>query len=82
MSGQQYTSAPIQAVTPTHTPEFFRLPARGPDPYFGLSRSYYYSMEKEGIIRMVRLRMKGKARGACLVPFAAIAEVIRNAGKS
>lgn len=64
------TSGPLR-------PEFFRLPARGPDPIFGLSRSFYYSAEKAGKIRMIRLRKPGSIRGIVLVPVVAVSEFIR-----
>jgi hypothetical protein len=58
-------------------PEFFRLPSKGGDPYFGLTRSFYYEAEKRGYWRLVRLRDRGKLRGVTLVPFDAVAAFIR-----
>jgi hypothetical protein len=60
-----------------HPPEFFRLPTDGPDPYFGLTRSWYYSAEKLGKLRLVRLRDRGKLRGVTLVPYDAVSAFIR-----
>ncbi len=57
------------AEAASHRPETFRLPKRGPDPYFGLSRSYYYEGEKLGYWRLLRLRKRGRLRGVTLVPF-------------
>jgi len=59
-------------------PEFFRLPIRGSDPHFGLTRPFYYAAEKRGDIRLVRLRERGKLRGITLVPYDAIAAYIRS----
>ncbi len=48
-------------------PVTFRLPARGHDPYFGLSRAWFYQAEKAGLLSMIRLRTKGQTRGVTLV---------------
>jgi hypothetical protein len=63
-------------------PEFFRLPSHGGDPYFGLTRSFYYEAEKRGYWRLVRLRQRGKLRGVTLVSYDAVAAFIRNQGGS
>jgi hypothetical protein len=60
------------------SPEFFRLPKSGGDPYFGLGRSYYYEGEKRGYWRLVRLRERGKLRGITLVPFDAVSSFVRS----
>lgn len=57
-------------------PDFIRLPSRGPDPIFGLSRSYYYSLEKDGKLQLKRLRKPGNIRGIVLVPVAAVSALI------
>lgn len=59
-------------------PEFFRIPSHGPDPYFGLRKSYYYNAEARGDFRLVRLRERGKLRGVTLVPYDAVAAFIRS----
>jgi hypothetical protein len=59
-------------------PEFFRLPTRGGDPHFGLTRSWYYAAEKRGFIRLVRIRERGKLRGVTLVPFDTVETFVRN----
>ncbi len=58
-------------------PEFFRLPVRGGDPYYGLTRSFYYEGEKRGYWRLVRLRDRGRQRGVTLVSFDAVAAFVR-----
>lgn len=63
---------------PTH-PEAFRLPKRGGDPFFGLTRPWYYAAEKNGLLRLIRLRGRGKLRGVTLVPYDAVAKLIREA---
>lgn len=64
-------------TTTQSKPEFFRLPARGGDPYFGLTRAFLYAAEKRGDLRLVRIRGRGKQRGITLVPYDAVAEFIR-----
>jgi hypothetical protein len=53
----------------TITPETFRLPTVGQDPFFGFSRSFYYNGEKRGWWKLVRIRDAGKDRGITLVPY-------------
>lgn len=64
--------------TPAARPEFFRLPPRGPDPYFGITRPAYYRLEERGAIRLVRIRDRGKLRGITLVPYDTVAAFIRS----
>jgi hypothetical protein len=62
----------------TTKPEFFRLPRSGvKDPYFGLSRTAYYELEKLGAIRLVRLRKRGNIRGITLIPFDQMSAYVR-----
>jgi hypothetical protein len=58
-------------------PEFFRLPSRGGDPYFGFTRSFYYAGEARGYWTLVRIRDRGKLRGVTLVPYDAVFAFIR-----
>ncbi len=61
-------------------PEYYRLPKPGTgDPFFGLSRSHYYELEKTGKLRLVRLRRPGAQRGVTLVPFAKVAALVEAA---
>ncbi len=54
-------------------PVTFRLPRAGQrDEHFGLSRSWFYAAESDGRLSLIRLREKGKKRGATLVPTAAV----------
>lgn len=74
------TEPPIEAKSPTFVPEFFRMPRTGErDAYFGNTRSQYYAWEREGLIRLVHLRERGKARGTVFVPYAEVAARIRKA---
>ena len=58
-------------------PITFRLPRSGErDPYFGLSRSWFYAAEADGRIRMIRLREKGKSRGTTLIATSEILNLI------
>jgi hypothetical protein len=58
-------------------PEFFPLPQRGPDRYFGLSRSSYYDLEKRGMLMLRRLRKPGNLRGKVLVPYGEVSTLLR-----
>ena len=76
------TELPIEAKSPTYVPEFFRLPRTGErDPYFGNTRSQYYAWEREGIVKLVHLRKRGKTRGTVFVPYDQVAARIREAQK-
>jgi hypothetical protein len=72
---------PITTTSPEQTtvrPEFFRLPKPGnSDPFFGLSRSFYYNGEARGWWRLVRIRDQGKERGVTLIPYQAVAAFVR-----
>jgi len=57
-------------------PYTFRPPSKGADPYFGLTRSWYYAAEVQGRITLIRLRAKGKSRGVTLVLSAEVKSVI------
>lgn len=58
-------------------PEFFRVPQKGGDPYFGLSRTYYYNLEVQGKLKLVRLLSNGNTRGVTLIQYAKVAELIK-----
>lgn len=61
-------------------PITFRLPKVGQrDPYFGLSRSWYYAAEADGRLSLIRLREKGKTRGTTLIPSAGVLTAIGGA---
>lgn len=60
-------------------PETFRMPKRGGDPYFNLTRGFYYNLEKRGLIRLIRIRDRGKIRGVVLIPFDAVKQLIKEA---
>ena len=66
-------TSPLNSPT---EPVTFRLPACGGDPYFGLTKSYYYGLEAKGLIELLRLRGKGKKRGVTLVPFHAVKALV------
>jgi hypothetical protein len=63
-----------------HRVEFFRLPAPGKrDPFFGLSRGWYYKAHAAGEIRMVAVRQRGALRGVRLVAYDSVCAYIRRA---
>lgn len=60
--------------------EFFRLPSPGKrDPFFGLSRSWYYKAAALGEIKLVAVRQRGALRGVRLVAYDSVCEYIRPA---
>jgi hypothetical protein len=62
--------------------EFFRLPPPGKrDPFFGLSRGWYYKAFAAGEIKMVALRQRNAVRGVRLVVYESVAAFIRRAGE-
>ena len=76
MNTSNLTTQPLQ-IGGSREPEFFRLPITGNDPYFGLTRSWYYAAEARGWIKLKRLRAVGKTRGVTLVPFQSVVEFLR-----
>ena len=71
---------PLASGAQPQPPETFRLPRnKERDPFFSLSRAYYYEAEKAGMIKLIRLRKKGHLRGVTLVPYRAVAELIQRA---
>jgi len=70
MSEQLHTST-------TQAPAFFRVPSRGPDSFFGLSRGYYYELERDGLLKLARVRRPGAKRGVLLVPYADVLRLVR-----
>ncbi len=72
------TVAPCEAaLSASQHPEFFRLPKSGGDPYFGITRSFYYQGEVRGYWKLVRIRERGKLRGLTLVPYHAVSAFVR-----
>jgi hypothetical protein len=64
----------ITSSQPTPAPAGFStsleaatLKPRGGDPWFGLSRSYWYDLEKRGIIRLTRLTLPGNCKPRVLL---------------
>jgi len=58
-------------------PVTFRLPRPGTrDPYFGLTRTAFYELERQGKVKLTRLVRRGHERGITLVPFKAVARLI------
>jgi len=77
-----------ESITPSnngnvlHRVEFFRLPAPGKrDPFFGLSRGWYYKAAAAGEIRMVAVRQRGAVRGVRLVAYDSVCDYIRRAAE-
>jgi hypothetical protein len=71
---------PLSADNATQAVEFFRLPAPGKrDPYFGLSRSWYYQAAALGEIKVIAVRRRGTLRGVRLVVYGSVRDYIRRA---
>ena len=60
-------SAALTESSKAHLPLCAPLKPRGGDPYFGLSRSYWYNLERKGFIVLKRLRMHGNRKGRVLL---------------
>jgi hypothetical protein len=71
----------VDGASAAHCVEFFRLPAPGKrDPYFGLSRAWFYKAEALGEIKMISVRQRGALRGVRLVVYDSVRAFIRRAG--
>jgi hypothetical protein len=53
---------------PIHVPEFAPLPKAGLCPFTGQSRSGLFRLEREGVIKLARLRKPGNVHGRTYVP--------------
>jgi len=60
-------SAALTESSKAHLPLCAPLKPRGGDPYFGLSRSYWYNLERKGYIVLKRLRLHGNRKGRVLL---------------
>ncbi|HVW21481.1 MAG TPA: hypothetical protein VHC86_09720 [Opitutaceae bacterium] len=73
----------INAIHPTARAEFYRLPQPGKrDPYFGLSRGWYYKAAAAGEIKMVAVRQRGALRGIRLVVLDSVLDYIRRSAET
>ena len=66
----------MSTLSLTIRPEFFRLPNRGVDPHFGLSRAFYYKLDATGQVLLVRIRKRGTQRGVTLVNYEAMSRFL------
>lgn len=69
----------IEVVTDI-TPIYMRLPAKGGDQIFGLTRSWFYSAEAAGLLKLRRVRFPGKDRGVTLVRVANVERLVEGGG--
>ena len=73
-----FSLTPPATEAPSHRVEFFRLPAPGKrDPFFGLSRGWYYKAAALGEIKMVAIRQRGALRGVRLVAYDSVVDYIQ-----
>ena len=70
------TSASAATALARCTPEFFAVPQRGLDPYFGIGRSSYYDLERRGLLKLRRLRKPGNIRGRVLISYAEVSALV------
>ena len=69
---------PPQNQAAPHRVEFFRLPQPGKrDPFFGLSRAWYYKAAGLGQIKMIALRQRNALRGVRLVVYDSVVDYIQ-----
>jgi hypothetical protein len=78
-----HNTAQNQTTTNNANPlEAATLKPKGGDPWFGLSRSYWYDLERRGIIRLTRLTLPGNRKPRVLLrrdeAFRAFAKLSRN----
>lgn len=60
--------------------EFFRMPQpKKRDPFFGLSRAWYYAAAKRGEIKTVSVRKRNALRGVTLISYDSVIACIRRA---
>jgi len=72
-----YLTNPAATASPVGVcPEFLNIPAKGGDPLFGRSRSWWYSLEAQGLIRLTRFRRPGNVRGRVCIPVAVAREAL------
>ena len=77
------SSTPTASEAGSHRIEFYRLPAAGKrDPFFGLSRGWYYKAAALGEIKMVAVRQRGALRGVRLVAYDSVCDYIRRAAQT
>ena len=72
----------VASVPAPHRVEFFRLPKpRERDPYFGMSRGWYYSAAAAGDIKMISVRKRNAMRGVRLIVYDSVHDYIRRAAE-
>ena len=67
----------IQSQARAYLPEFVTLKPSGGDPITGMSRSWWYSAERDGLIRLHRIRRPGMVKARVLLPVPQALELIR-----
>ena len=70
------TSAPAAIAPARFTPEFFPIPPKGQDQWFGIGRSSYYDLERRGLLTLRRLRKPGNLRGRVLISYAEVSALV------
>lgn len=80
-TGKPALNAPKTIEAPMVRPEFYSLPKIGGDPFFALSRSWYYAAEKAGLLKLVRIRQRGRLRGVTRVAYDDVAKLFQDARK-
>jgi hypothetical protein len=74
---------PPQAEHTHHRVEFFRIPAPGKrDPFFNLSRGWYYKAAANGEIKVIHVRQRGALKGVTLVVYDSVCAYFHRASGS
>ena len=74
-------SAPTSQIR-AYLPEFVTLKSAGGDPVTGMSRSWWYSAERDGLINLVRIRRPGMIKARVLLPVPQALELVRRLSSS
>lgn len=58
--------------------EFFRMPVAGKrDPFFNLSRAWYYKAAANGEIKVIHVRQRGALKGVTLIVYDSVCAYFR-----
>ena len=66
-----------QGQAAAYLPAFVSLKSAGGDPVTGMSRSWWYGAEKDGLIKLTRIRRDGRVKARVLLPVPQAIALIR-----
>ena len=70
-------SANIRYVTAQALPELARMPKTGRCQWTGLCRSTLEQLDRDGLVRLIRIVRPGKKRGIVMIPVQEVLDFIR-----